>query len=57
MKWFSIAEQLYISLRSPCTMLAIIESWSSGNLLSGEMNLMDESGFGGCQENATCPNA
>ena len=35
--------------------------WSSGNAFSGVMNHSgsptDESGLGGCQENATCPNA
>ena len=62
-----------LSLRSPCAMpgvgwsgvkLAAIGHWSSGNAFSGVMNHaslfvnpMDESGFGGCQENATCPNA
>ena len=37
---------------------------ASGNMFSGVMNYpspsgspTDESGFGGCQENATCPNA
>jgi hypothetical protein len=65
----SMAEQLHTSLRSPCAMpsigwsgvkLAAIGLWSSGNLFSGVMNHAspsDESGFGGCQENATCPNA
>jgi hypothetical protein len=44
--------------------LAAIGLWSSGNTFSGVMNYslpygspIDESGFGGCQENATCPNA
>jgi hypothetical protein len=43
--------------------LAIIGLWSSGNALSGVMNHAsppgcptDESGFGRCQENATCLN-
>ena len=41
-----------------------IGRWSSGNAFTGGMNqalpsgsLTDKSGFGGCQENATCPNA
>jgi hypothetical protein len=44
--------------------LKAIGLWSSGNTFSGMMNQaspsgipMDVSGFGGCQENATCPNA
>ena len=44
--------------------LTAIEIWSSGNVFSGVMNHAspsgsptDESGFGGCQENATCLNA
>jgi hypothetical protein len=44
--------------------LAAIELWSSGNAFSGVMNHAspsgsptDESGFGGCQEKATSPNA
>ena len=44
--------------------LAAIGLWSSGNVFSGVMNHAspsgsptDESVFGGCQENATCPNA
>jgi hypothetical protein len=44
--------------------LAAIGFWSSGNIFSGVMNHSsssgspkDESGFGGFQENATCPNA
>ena len=73
MKWVSMAEQPHISLRSPCTMpsvgwsgvkLTAIGLWSNGNAFSGVMNhaspsgsLTDESGLGGCQENATCPNA
>ena len=73
MKWISMAKQLHISLRSPCAMpsfswsgvnLTTIGLWSSGNTFSGVVNhaspsgsLMDEFGFGGCQENATCPNA
>ena len=73
MKWFSMAEQLHTNLRSPWAMpsiglsgvkLATIGLWSSGNTFSGVMNrtpssgsLTDKSGFGGCQENATCPNA
>jgi hypothetical protein len=50
------------SLRSPCAMPSV--GWSSGNTFSGVINHAspsgspkDESGFGGCQENATCPNA
>jgi hypothetical protein len=33
--------------------------WSSVNVFSGVMNHASpsESGFGGCQENANCPNA
>ena len=73
MKWVSMAKQLHTSLRSPCAILSVGWSgvnltafglWSSGNVFSGVMNHaspsgspMDESGFGGCQENATCPNA
>ena len=41
--------------------LAVIRLWSSGNAFSGVMNHAspsgsptDKSGFGGCQENATC---
>ena len=44
--------------------LDAIGLWSSGNAFSLVMNhvspsgsLMNESGFGGCQENTTCPNA
>ena len=73
MKWVSKAEQLHTSIRSPCAMPSVslsgvklnaIGLWSSGNTFSGVMNHSspsgsptDESGFGGCQENATCPNA
>jgi hypothetical protein len=73
MKWVSMAEQDHTSLRSPCAMpsvgwsgvkIADIGLWSSGNAFSGVMNhaspsgsLTDESGFGRCHENATCPNA
>ena len=72
MKWVSMAEQPHTSLTSPCTMpsvswsgvkLAAVGLWSSGNILSGVINHAspsgspkDESGFSGCQENATCPN-
>ncbi|XP_076329813.1 uncharacterized protein LOC143235481 [Tachypleus tridentatus] len=72
MKWVSMAKQLHISLRSPCTMPSFgwngvkhtaIGLCSSGNVFSGVMNhaspsgsLMDKSGFGRCQENATCLN-
>jgi hypothetical protein len=44
--------------------LTAIGLWSSGNAFSGVMNhasparsttMTDESVFGGCQENATCP--
>ena len=44
--------------------LTAIGLWSSGNAFSGVMNLAsppgsptDESGFGGCQKNTTCPDA
>ena len=73
MKWVTMAKQPHTSLRSPGAMpsfgwsgikLAAIGLWSSGNTFSGVMNhaspsgsSMDESGFGGCQEKATCPNA
>ena len=72
MKWVSMAEQPHTSLRSSYAMpsvgwsgvkLTAIGLWSSGNALSGVMNhaspsgsAMDESGFGGYQENTTCPN-
>ena len=62
MKWVSMAEQLYTSLRAPGSMpsvgysdvkLAAIELWSSGNGFSGVMNHdspssspTDKSGFG-----------
>ena len=65
--------QPHTSLRSPCAMprvdwsglkLTAIGCWSSGNAFSGVMNYAspsgcttDESGFGGCPENATRPNA
>jgi hypothetical protein len=68
-----MAEQQHTSLRSPCAMpsfgwsgvkLAAIGFWSSGNEFSGVMNQAspsgsrtDRSSIGGCQENATCPNA
>ena len=68
-----MAEQSHTSLRSTCAMpsvgwsdvkLAAIGLWSSGNVFSGVMNYAstsgsptDESGFGGCLENATSPNA
>ena len=68
-----MAEHQHTSLRSSCAMpsigwsgvkLAAIELWSSGNAFSGVMNPAspsgsptDKSGFGGCQENASCPNA
>lgn len=73
MKWVSMVEQTHTSLRSPCAMpsagwngvkLAAIGLQSSGNAFSGVMNhaspsgsRTDESGFGGCQENDTFPNA
>ena len=73
MKWVSMAEQPHNSLRSPCTIpsvgwrgvkLTTIGLQSSGNMFSEVMNHAspsgsptDESGFGGCQENATFPNA
>ena len=73
MKWVSMAKQPHTSLKSPCAMpsvswsgvkLTAIGLWSSGNTFFGVMNhaspsgsLTDESGFGGCQENAPCPNA
>ena len=66
MKWVSMAEQPHTSLRSPCAMpsvgwsgvkLAAIGLWSSGNTFSVVMNQTSQSGFGRCQENATCPKA
>ena len=73
MKSVSMSEQPHKSLRSPCAMpsvgwgsvkLAAIGLWSSGSTFSGVMNYASPSGspthkagFGGCQENATCPNA
>ena len=70
MAWVSMAEQLHASLTSPSTMLSIRWSgvkhaatglWSSGDVFCGVTNyaslsvsLMDESGFGECQENFTC---
>jgi hypothetical protein len=73
MKWVSVAEQPHTSLRSPCAMpsvgwsgvkFATIGLWNSGNEISGVLNHASTSGsptdkseFGGCQENATCPNA
>jgi hypothetical protein len=70
MKWVSMDEQRHTSLRSLCAMpsvgwngvkLAAIGLWSSENPFSGVINnappsgsLTDESGFGVCQENATC---
>uniref|UniRef100_A0A0E9WYW8 Uncharacterized protein n=1 Tax=Anguilla anguilla TaxID=7936 RepID=A0A0E9WYW8_ANGAN len=72
MKWVSMANQLPTSLRSPFATLSVgwsvikhtaIGLCSSGHAFSGVMNpaslsgsLMDESGFGECQ-NANCPNA
>ena len=69
----SMAEQPHTSLRTLCAMpsvgwsgvkLAAIELWSSGNAFSGVVSHAsrsgsptDKSGFGGCQENAICPNA
>ena len=65
MKWVSLAQQPHTSLRSPCSMPSVC--WSGvnlaaiGNAFSGVMNhaspsgsLTDESGFGECQEKATC---
>ena len=73
MKWFSMAEQRHTSLRSPFAMPSVgwsgvkrsaIGLWSSGNTFPGTMNpaslsgkSTDESVFGRCQENTTCPNA
>ena len=73
MKWVSMAEQLHTSLRLPCAMPSVgwsggkrtaIGLWISGNTFSGVMNqtspygnLMDESVFGGGQDNTTFPNA
>ena len=73
MKVFSMSEQLHTRLKSPCAMpsdgwggvkLLAIGLWSSGNMFSGMMNHAspsgsptDKPGFGGCQENATFPNA
>ena len=73
MIWISMAEQPHTSLRSagamPCVgwggvKLAAIGLWSSGNSFPGVINhtsqsgsATDESGFGGCQEKATCHNA
>ena len=73
MKWVSMALQPHTSLRKPCAMLSIVWSgvtpasiglWSSGNVFYGVINHTspsgsptDKSGFGGCQENATCSNA
>ena len=37
--------------------LTAIGLWSSGNAFSGVMNHASPSGFGRCQENATCSNA
>ena len=51
-------------MRNAKSRLTAIGLWSSGNVFSEVMNhaspsgsLTDESGFGRCQENATCPNA
>ena len=71
MKWVSMAEQPHT--KSPCAMpsvgwggvmLAAIGLWRSGNAFSGVINHVsssgsptDESGFDGCQENTTSPNA
>jgi hypothetical protein len=73
MKWDSMAEPPHTSLRSPCAMpsiawsdvkLSSIGLFSGGNTFSRVMNhtspsgsTTDEYGFGGFQENATCPNA
>ena len=68
-----MAEQPHTSLKSPCAMPSVGESGaklatfgiqSSGKAFSGVMNQAsppgsptEESGFGRCQENVTCPNA
>jgi len=73
MEWVSMADQLHTSLTSSCAMPSVGWSgvkhaatglWSSGNMFFGVMNhaslsgsLMDESGFGGCQENVNFWNA
>ena len=73
MKWVSMAEQPITSLRSPCAMPSVGWSWCKAchqwpleqwkSVLWSEYHASpsgsptDESGFGGCQENATCPNA
>jgi hypothetical protein len=69
MKWVSMAEQPHTSLRSLSAgwsgvKLSAIGVWNSGNMFSGVINHAspsgsptDESGFGVCQKNATCPNA
>ena len=73
MKWVSMTEQPHTSLRSPCAMPSVgcsgvkhasIGLWSRGNAFSRVMNHpppsgspTDKYGFGGCQDNATCPNA
>ena len=59
----------HTSLRSQCAIgwsgvkLAAIGLWGSGNVFFGVINHAspsgsptDESWFGGCQENVTCPN-
>ena len=66
MNWVYMAEQLHT--RPPCAMPSgsrtgakqvTTELWDSGNALWSDesRSLMDESGFGGCQENATHRNA
>ena len=56
MKWVSMAEQPHRSLRSPCAMPNV--GWSGVKLAAtGVMNHGSPSGIGGCQENATFPNA
>ena len=66
-------EQPHTSLRSPSAIASVgwsgaklpaIGLWISGNAFSGVMthasssgSRTDESGFEGCQDNATCPNA
>jgi hypothetical protein len=73
MKRVSMAKQPHTSLRTPCAMpsigwngvkLATIGLWRSGNAFTGMMNHAskpgsreEKYGFGGCQENGTCPNA
>jgi hypothetical protein len=73
MEWASMADQSHrmpkiIMLNAKRgwngVKLAVTELWSSGNAFSGVMfhaspfgSPTDKSGFGGCQENATCHNA